>query len=195
MFFNNYCQVDGRPSIFRFLAGLIGETLNLKLYYGRIMVKDGSFLVLYKDKRKKEIFLVFRSDYPVWVVTGGAIERGESPDKAALRETSEETGMKVKHGKHVGELRLADTGRKIHLFYGFYDSGEFIPEFPGCKGQWFNIKNLPVDMTSLSKRIIKEVDEYKAFYFVREIRHQLRPADTLIAIRHPLAALRYLIRG
>ena len=48
--------------------------------------QDGAFVILFKDDSRKEVFLVFRSDYPIWVLTGGGIEKGETPEQAAVRE-------------------------------------------------------------------------------------------------------------
>jgi 8-oxo-dGTP pyrophosphatase MutT (NUDIX family) len=53
---------------------------------------DGSFVVIFKDDSRKEVFLVLRSDKPIWNLPGGGIEGNESPENAALRETFEETG-------------------------------------------------------------------------------------------------------
>lgn len=54
------------------------------------------------DKIRKRILLVKRRDIPVWVLPGGGVERGESPKKAAIRETFEESGLLIKDPKLVG---------------------------------------------------------------------------------------------
>ena len=61
-----------------------------------VMEQNGSTVVLFKDDSRKEVFLVFRSDYPIWVTTGGGAEPDETPEETALREAFEETGFKVK---------------------------------------------------------------------------------------------------
>jgi 8-oxo-dGTP pyrophosphatase MutT (NUDIX family) len=110
------------------------------------MPPDGSTVVLFKDDTKKEVFLVFRSDYPIWGTTGGAIEKNETPEEAALREAYEETGFKTKIIKYCGTYQL--THNKLHLYEGRIISGKFKPEFPGCKGKWFNVNQLPKDMVT-----------------------------------------------
>jgi len=80
------------------------------------MPPDGSTVVLFKDDTKKEVFLVFRSDYPIWGTTGGAIEKNETPEEAALREAYEETGFKTKITKYCGTYQL--TYNKLHLYEG-----------------------------------------------------------------------------
>ncbi len=46
--------------------------------------QNGAFLILFKDDLRKEVFLVLRTDYPVWVLTGGGIKPGETPEEAAF---------------------------------------------------------------------------------------------------------------
>lgn len=71
--------------------------------------QNGSFLILFKDDSRKEVFLVFRSDYPIWVLTGGVIERGETPKSAAVREAEEESGFKVKLLREIGVYHVINS--------------------------------------------------------------------------------------
>ena len=41
---------------------------------------------------ENKVVLVRRRDIPVWVLPGGAIDAGETPDEAIIREVKEETG-------------------------------------------------------------------------------------------------------
>ncbi len=43
----------------------------------------------------KSLLLTKRRDIPVWVMPGGGIDDGESPEEATLREIKEETGAKA----------------------------------------------------------------------------------------------------
>lgn len=44
---------------------------------------------------KKSVLLIKRRDVPVWVLPGGGVDPGESPDQAIVREMQEETGFEV----------------------------------------------------------------------------------------------------
>ncbi|MGH7196468.1 MAG: NUDIX hydrolase [Candidatus Saccharimonadales bacterium] len=118
--------------------------------------QDGAFVVLFKDETHKEVFLVFRSDKPIWNLPGGGIEPSESPEQAAVREVMEETGFTIKLSLYVGTYRNINvkTGglwNKAHLYTGAVTGGTFIPEFPGCKGQWFAVDDLPEAMQPVTR--------------------------------------------
>ncbi len=124
--------------------------------------KDGSFVVLFRNNKKGKVFLVFRPDLRLWDLPGGGIEAGETPEKATVRESYEETGFKIKLSKKVGTYKNIDikTGgiwNTTYLFEGKVISGGFIAEFPGCKGQWFKINNLPEDIRPIVKIRIYDI--------------------------------------
>jgi 8-oxo-dGTP pyrophosphatase MutT (NUDIX family) len=48
------------------------------------------------DKSRNKILLVKRRDIPVWVIPGGRVEKGETSERAAVRETKEESGFDIK---------------------------------------------------------------------------------------------------
>lgn len=50
-------------------------------------------IVLNDDQ--SSVLLTQRRDVPVWVLPGGGVEDGESPEEALLREVQEETGLVV----------------------------------------------------------------------------------------------------
>jgi mutator protein MutT len=51
---------------------------------------------------KGEVLLQRRGDTNKWGFPGGAIELGETPQMAAIREAKEETGLDVKVGRIIG---------------------------------------------------------------------------------------------
>lgn len=51
---------------------------------------------------RTQVLLIQRRDVPVWVLPGGGIDPGESPEDAVVREILEETGFTVKRERLVG---------------------------------------------------------------------------------------------
>lgn len=118
------------------------------------MNKVGSFVVLTR-KNRKEVFLVKRSDFPVWEPQGGGIENNETPEATAIREAYEETGFRIKIVRKVAEYTNTNSNKiTSHVFEGKYISGTFRPEYIDCDGKWFDINNLPPQMTATRKAMI-----------------------------------------
>jgi len=79
------------------------------------MKQSVSCVIFSRDR--KQILLIKRRDIPVWVLPGGGIEPGESPEAAACREAEEETGYKVSIVRKIAEYTPSNRlSRFTHLF-------------------------------------------------------------------------------
>ena len=122
----------------------------------RFKNRVGSFVVLTR-KNRSEVFLVLRSDFPVWEPQGSGIEKDETPKQCAIREAYEEAGFKIKIVRKVAEYinpktKLIDS----HIYEGRYLSGKYIREYSECEGKWFSVNNLPKNMVAIRKMMIKD---------------------------------------
>ena len=80
--------------------------------------------IVFSDDRK-EVLLIKRRDVPVWVLPGGGIESGESPEEAALRELEEETSCKALLVKKIAEYTpMNRLARFTHFFEFKLSSGK-----------------------------------------------------------------------
>lgn len=156
------------------------------------MTPNGSTVVIFKDDSKQEVFLVYRSDWPIWTTTGGAVEKNELPFETCIREAYEETGFEIELKQYLGVYKL--PSHKSYLFEGRVKYGEFRPEFPGCKGKWFSIDNLPFRMIDRTKRKILDAANHNSEPFNKEVQPLRLKNNWRLALRHPIAALKYMIK-
>ena len=97
------------------------------LFGGRYRRTEGAH-VLVTDASGR--ILAVRTTYlgPGWMLPGGRVERSETPHRAAVRETREETGLEVT----VDRLVLIDAhrhGNVSFVFAGHLVGGELSPQF------------------------------------------------------------------
>jgi len=141
------------------------------------------------------VFLVFRSDYPLWELTGGGMEAGETPEQTAIRETKEESGFEIKLVRKVGICYFYTRKkflRNSHLFEGQVVSGEFVPEFLGCEGAWFKIKHLPLSVTSITKWRLKEALKRPQKPWGKDIDDDQLFQNLHLLFLHPIAGSKFL---
>lgn len=74
---------------------------------------DGVIGIVFINENK--VLLQKRRDVPVWFLPGGGIDKGESPEKAVVREIYEETGIKSKVIRQVAEYSFK-SGKKNYFF-------------------------------------------------------------------------------
>lgn len=98
------------------------------------------------------VLLQKRGDSGSWGFPGGAIELGETPEEAAVREIKEETGLDAQAGELIGiytdsDMRYpnGDLAHSICIAYGLKRTGGELR----CDGEetvslrWFAIDELP----------------------------------------------------
>jgi len=87
---------------------LIGSRMLMTIGCGIILEENG------------QILLQHRKDKDVWGIPGGVMEPGETFEETALRETFEETGLKVENlklfGLYSGEQGFAEYGNGDQIF-------------------------------------------------------------------------------
>ncbi len=93
---------------------------------------------------RTQVLLILRRDVPVWVLPGGGIDPGETPEDAVVREILEETGLTVKIDSLVGTYfpinRLAKT-TKLYTCSVLAGQTEITSETKGV--HFFPLSSLP----------------------------------------------------
>lgn len=91
-----------------------------------------------------QVLLVKRRDMPVWVIPGGGIDPGESPEKAAIREALEESGFEVEITRKLGLFTKANwLTDDAHVFVASILKGSATLGPESQAVDWFDIKELP----------------------------------------------------
>lgn len=146
------------------------------------------------NKEKDQLILIMRRDIPVWVLPGGGIEPGETPEQAAVREALEETGCEVQIVRKVAyyepENRLT---KPTHFFECSILSGSLQEGSETRKIGFFPVMSLPKklvhfyrywieDALLFSPEVLKKkIQRTSYFWFVHDL------------ITHPVLVFRFLL--
>ena len=99
-----------------------------------------------------EVLLQRRGDTNTWEFPGGAIELGETPEMAAIREAKEETGLDVEVGRIIGTYtdcdfvyRNGDQAQSIVIAYELkIIGGDLVCDNKETIGlNYFSLDNMP----------------------------------------------------
>lgn len=112
-----------------------------------LVIKDGNIL------------LVKHSYIPQWYSIGGGVEKGETPIEAVKRELLEEVGITcLNHPKlfnvYLNNREKRDDYVVLYIVEEFTQKTVSSPEI--IAAEWFEISNLPQDISPATKRRIEE---------------------------------------
>lgn len=97
------------------------------------------------DGDRQRVLLHKREDFRIWALPAGRVERDETPEAAAVRETREETGYDVVLDRLVGEYVRPQFGAETMYVYAAHVVGgapiERGPETVAVG--WFSLTDLP----------------------------------------------------
>lgn len=83
--------MNNAPNYIKWIRSKVGHDKIILIFAGGCIFNE-----------KKEVLLQRRGDSNKWGFPGGAIELGETPQMAAIREAKEETGLDVETGRLIG---------------------------------------------------------------------------------------------
>lgn len=137
------------------------EFLHVTRYWLAIVRGDegsqGVRLIIVDERR---VLLVSHWFAPwTWTLPGGGVGKNETAEEAALREASEETGLKVNSiageiGTYTGSMGERD---KLTVYYSgdFEGSLAMRPNLEIMARSWFDLDNLPEELSPGNRRRIQ----------------------------------------
>ena len=117
-------------------------------------------IILHND----EILLVKNINVHYWSLPGGKIDSGESPDQCILRELREELSLcGISADNKLGEYISNKEGKTdtVYIFVIKLSSPVFEKQWELDNAKWFNLDELPNDISPAGLRRIKEYQSGK----------------------------------
>ena len=133
--------MENNKNYIRWLRSKVGHDKIMILFAGGCIFNE-----------KGEVLLQRRGDTNTWGFPGGAIELGETPEMAAIREAKEETGLDVEVGKIIGTYtdcdfvyRNGDQAQSIVIAYELkIIGGDLVCDNKETIGlNYFSLDNMP----------------------------------------------------
>ena len=157
------------------------------------MDKQAIYGIVFTEDRKK-IILVKRRDLPVWVLLGGGLDEGESPEEGVMREVEEETGLQVKIVRQIAEYlpvnRLTQT---TYFFECIQVGGEAKPSSESKEVAFFPLDNLPKRLAPPFRGWISDACLAKKEVLIKPTEGVTYWILIKLLLLHPLLVLRYFL--
>lgn len=143
---------------------------------------------------RSSVLLIKRRDVPVWVLPGGGIDEGESPEDAAIRESLEETGLHVAITRKVAEYSPLN---RLSLFTYLYEchelGGSLSTGDETQKVDFFPLDKLPETLFFLHREWLDDALRNHPEVIEAPI-HQVTYINLLkYLLRHPKNTLRFAL--
>jgi len=143
---------------------------------------------------KTEVLLIKRRDIPVWVLPGGGIDQGESPDAAAAREAVEETGFQVEIARKIAYYQPANRiTRPTHFYECKILGGEASTGDETKEIQFFPLQDLPKTLVPFYKTWIDDALQNSAQILNKKIEKTSYWTFLHYLICHPILVTRFLL--
>jgi 8-oxo-dGTP pyrophosphatase MutT (NUDIX family) len=152
---------------------------------------SGASGIIFKNNQK-EVLLVKRRDIPMWVLPGGRLEFGETPEQTVIREVFEETGFRVEIHRKSGEYSHKKSNKITHTFVCNIQSGEKTFSNESCEIEYFEIDNLPEMFSPYERAMLEHAVDERNEMFSLEL-DPLPLSFWLKSLLHPWALFKYLL--
>ncbi|SDS81918.1 NUDIX domain-containing protein [Actinoplanes derwentensis] len=147
--------------------GISSHLARLRAVIGHEMVQLPSVSVVVVDDCSRILLVRHAGDPAGWAVPGGAVDIGESPAQAAVREIREETGVQIGRPRLLDVLGGADfevtypNGDQVAYVTAVYQAGLVggtpVPDYEEISEVgWFALSELPgVDLNRFTRALLR----------------------------------------
>ena len=131
-----------------------GVAYVMSLVFRIVPKKDRVLVVVYRDDGK---ILLVRSRFSrqEWALPGGGVNRNESYEQAAVREVSEEIGLKIYNLRYLGKANSHESYAKfsVRVFAAHASNYDIKCNFEIIEARWLNRDHLPEEYTLLTNAL------------------------------------------
>ena len=118
----------------------------------------GAFAVIFDESR--EVLLCLRRDVPVWNLPGGAVESGETPWEAVVREVYEEVGVEAEVVGLSGVYSKPEQADVVFCFVCRMVSGELRESDEAAEIRYFAVGEMPETTSRNHRERIRDALEW-----------------------------------
>jgi 8-oxo-dGTP diphosphatase len=148
--------------------------------------------ILFNDDQT-EVLLIKRRDIPVWVLPGGGLNLGETPEEGTLREVLEETGFQSSIVRKIAEYLPVNKLTKFsHLFECRIVSGSMKTGRETKDVCFFALNALPV-LPPPYEGWIRDAAANHSTIFCKKIEGVSYWILIKLLLQHPILVSRYLL--
>lgn len=153
-----------------------------------------SVAIIIFNATKDQVLMIKRRDIPVWVLPGGGIDPGESPEEAAVREGVEETGYQLKLVRKVAEYSpLNHLTKRTHYFELAITGGDAQTGDETKAIAFYPPESLPKAVPPFYRDWIKDALEGNPEVINKPIRGTSYLHLIKFLITHPILTIRFLL--
>ena len=130
--------------------------------------QNGSYLMLHRIKKLNDL------NRDKWIGIGGKFEDGESPEECALRETLEETGLRLTNFRYCGIITFVSDrweSEHMHLFHATGFTGTLRDCDEGSL-EWVEKTRLPQLNQWAGDKIFLDLMEQNRPFFSLKLRYE-----------------------
>jgi ADP-ribose pyrophosphatase YjhB (NUDIX family) len=156
-------------------------------------MKNASLAIVLSPHHETQVLWIKRNDLPIWVLPGGGIEAGESPEEAMKREVREECGLEVsvlRKAAHYSPINF--WTRDTHLFVCRAKEMALSTSDEACEAGYFPITSAPNPHFPLHRDWLNEAFQFPDQVIHRPIREVTWKRIGVFFWKHPLILFRYL---